>query len=99
MITNLQPQEQSPLQAGVTVSTRNFKKAVDRNKIKRLTREAYRVQKNIVLQKLEAENKCMKVFFVFVGKELPSFAMLHEKLGLILERLTQKADEKNIADT
>ena len=33
------------VQIGVTVSKRNFKKAVDRNRIKRLFREAYRLQK------------------------------------------------------
>lgn len=88
-----------PLQAGVTVSTRNFKKAVDRNRIKRLTREAYRLQKNNLQLKLTQEGETMRVFFVFVGKEIPLFTKMHEKLHLILERLIQIADEKNTANT
>src|ERR1043166_5363776 len=36
----------SNLQFGAAVSAKNFKRAVDRNRIKRLTREAYRLQKN-----------------------------------------------------
>lgn len=87
------------LQAGVTASKRNFKKAVDRNKIKRITREAYRLQKEALLQKLTDKQKSMSIFFVYVSKEISSFAQMHEKLRLILERLIQKADEKNTADT
>ena len=34
------------LKAGFTVSTKHFKKAVDRNRIRRLMKEAYRLQKN-----------------------------------------------------
>lgn len=37
-----------PVQVGVSVPKRNFKRAVDRNRIKRLMRECYRLQKDIV---------------------------------------------------
>ncbi|MFT3949951.1 MAG: ribonuclease P protein component [Agriterribacter sp.] len=87
------------LQAGVTVSTRNFKKAVDRNRIKRITREAYRLQKDPLLQKLVDTKKNINIFFVYVSKEISSFEQMHEKLRVILERLIQKADEKNTANT
>ena len=87
------------LQMGVAVSTRNFKKAVDRNRIKRLIREAYRLQKNTLQQKLVSKQKGMQLFFVYVGKEMPVFTPLHEKLRLILDRLIQKADEENTPNT
>ncbi len=87
------------LQVGIAVSARNFKKAVERNRIKRLIREVYRLQKHTLQQKLEDKQKCLQVFFVYVGKEIPVFAQLHEKLRLILERLIQKVDEKNTPNT
>lgn len=41
--------EQTGIRAGVGVSTRVFKKAVDRNRIKRQLRESYRLQKQILV--------------------------------------------------
>ena len=42
------PGQATALQAGFSVSSRNFRKAVDRNRIKRLLRESYRKQKSIL---------------------------------------------------
>ncbi len=51
------------LQFGAGASAKNFKKAVDRNRIKRLAREAYRLQKKIAGRSIE--NKYKKSFLVF----------------------------------
>ncbi|MBX2925611.1 MAG: ribonuclease P protein component [Chitinophagaceae bacterium] len=83
------------LKCGFTVSSRFFKKATDRNRIKRITREAYRVQKNILEDKLLLRQKALNMFILYTGKELPDFAMAKEKLGLILNKLMQQPDEKN----
>src|SRR6185312_508041 len=75
------------LQAGFTVNSRNFKKAVDRNRIKRLMRETYRLQKNKLLNQLTKNHKNLGVFFVYTGKELPEFHELFEKMQRVLEKL------------
>ena len=80
-------QREVTLQAGVGVSSRNFKKAVDRNRVKRIMREAYRLQKNQLLEYLENNDKKLSVFFLYVGKELPAYDIIYEKMGSAITRL------------
>jgi ribonuclease P protein component len=81
------------LQFGIGVSNRNFKRAVDRNRIKRLTREAWRLQKNELKEFLKVSNKQLNVFFIYTGKELPDFATVKDKLALALKKLSGKVNE------
>jgi len=78
------------LQAGFGASSRNFKKAVDRNRIKRLGREAYRLQKGPLLQRLTEKGLSLAVFFIYTGKELPEYATATEKIGVILQKLIKE---------
>lgn len=87
------------LQFGVGVSTKNFKKAVDRNRVKRLMREAYRLQKNELKNKLTMNKMHLNVFFIFTGKELPLYELVYEKLTIALQKLLTIADESTEADT
>jgi ribonuclease P protein component len=81
-----------PLQAGFTVSSRNFKKAVDRNRIKRLMRECYRLQKNELKNSLEKNNKMLAVFFIYRGNEMPAYSDIFDKMGDALRRLEKIAE-------
>ena len=81
------------VQFGVGVSAKNFKKAVDRNRIKRLTREAWRLQKNELSEKIKATQKQLNVFFIYTGKELPDFTTVKDKVAVALKKLADKIDE------
>lgn len=83
------------LQAGFAVSSRYFKKAVDRNRIKRMMREAYRLQKNELSGFLKEKNLRLSVFILFNGKEMPGYDLVHEKMGKIIKRLPDVIYEKN----
>ena len=90
----LNARETFPLQAGFAASSRVFKKATDRNRVKRLTKEAFRLEKMDLIKRLEGHQLGMQVFFVFTGKELPEFQQVKKKMYLILQRLTHVVDEK-----
>jgi len=87
------------LQFGVGVSAKNFKKAVDRNRIKRLTREAWRLQKNELNEKVKATQKQLNVFFIYTGKELPDFTTVKDKVAVALKKLADKIDENISANS
>ena len=85
--------DESRLKFGTGVSAKNFKKAVDRNRIKRLTREAWRLQKNEIREKTSETQKQLNVFFIYTGKELPDFKTVKEKVAIALKKLADKIDE------
>jgi ribonuclease P protein component len=89
----------SKLQCGAGAGTRSFKKAVDRNRIKRLTREAYRLQKNELAKKMNEHTQSLVLFFIYTGKELPEYSFVKEKMAIILQKLLIIADENRASDT
>ena len=80
--------QESNLQFGVGVSKKYFKKAVDRNRIKRLIREAYRLQKGELLKAVSSKKpSCLRLFFIYTAKELPDFELVKQKVSEALVRL------------
>ncbi|MCX6315252.1 MAG: ribonuclease P protein component [Sphingobacteriales bacterium] len=93
-------QSPSPvLQAGFSVSSKYFKKAVDRNRIKRQMRDAYRLQKNTLMEKLQLEQKQLSVFFIYTGRVLPEYSTLFDKTGTALKNLIKNFHENTAANT
>lgn len=75
------------LQFGTGASSKNFKKAIDRNRIKRLSREAWRLQKAPLQEILKEQNQQMNVFLIYTARELPGYNEVYEKVGKIIAKL------------
>jgi ribonuclease P protein component len=78
------------VQAAFGVSSRSFPKATDRNRIKRMTREAYRQQKHLLYERLEQQHLQLVVFFIYTDKKIQPYSHLHHKILVILDRLIQE---------
>ena len=76
---------------GVSVSKKNFKKAVDRNKIKRLLREVYRLSKGSYFNNITTQYAFM---ILYIGSDKPNFQGLEIKMKLLFEQFLNKVSEK-----
>jgi len=86
------------LQAGFTVSTKYFKKAVDRNRIRRLMKEGYRLQKYPLQTTLDNANRQLVIFIIYVGKEIPEYGLVVEKMAFVINRLQKIVNENASAN-
>lgn len=79
--------EKPAVKMGVGVSKKNFKLAVNRNRIKRLLREVYRINKLPLIDFANEKKKNISVFFLYVNKELCEYSVLNEKMKKIIEKI------------
>lgn len=70
------------------VPKKNFKSAVDRNKIKRLLREAYRLNKEIIFNNIEGNYAFL---ILYLGKELPAYGEIENSLQAVFNKLVNKS--------
>jgi ribonuclease P protein component len=88
-----------PAQVVINVAKKRFKRAVDRNLIKRRTREAYRLQKEQELYTLlPAADQLLLLSIQFIGKKVYDFSFMEKKLSAAFVRLSSALEAEKPKD-
>jgi ribonuclease P protein component len=96
VVYQFQEGEGEALQVGFSAPTRNFKRAVARNRVKRLMKEAYRLNCLPLESCVKNMNIRLALFLIYTAKELPEQAFTTEKISVLLEKLIKKVNEGSV---
>ena len=79
-----------PVSVLVSVPKKRIKSAVQRNKIKRLIRETYRLNKHLITKEIDFR---LDVAFVYVKDELTDYATVEKGMLKALKLLSEQAQQ------
>lgn len=77
----------------ISVSKKRFKRAVKRNYLKRRIKEAYRLNKHLLILPPGATN--ISIAFLYLSSDLKSFETINKKMVELIEQLNQRLCSEN----
>jgi len=76
----------------VSVPKKKFKRAVKRNRMKRLIREAYRLNKNALIRHCQEKESGLLIAFLFIGNEMCQWKEMEAAMQKSLDTLKEKIE-------
>lgn len=91
-------EESPPAQIAISVSKRRFKRAVRRNRIKRLVREAYRINKHILFPSIP-ENRGIHILFIYLDETLVDYVKMEKAISGAFKKIHKRVETSAGLDT
>lgn len=86
-----------PAQMTVAVPKKQIKRAVDRNLIKRRTREAYRLKKLNIYKVIGGRGSHYELFFLYQSSEVKDYKTISNSLNFLLSKLSEIIKKSEIS--
>jgi ribonuclease P protein component len=84
--------EKYPAKILIGVSRKNFRKATERNRLKRLIREAYRKNKYLLYQHLTDRHSSCNFSVIYIGRSEEDNSVIEKKIIILLQRLISELE-------
>jgi len=85
---NAEQSPHSPILFGVTVSKKKFKRAVDRNLIKRRLRESFRINKTELYEQMIKKDKRLAMMAIYIAKEILDYQTIEPAIIKLQRQLS-----------
>lgn len=82
-----------PVKVLFSVPKKRFKRAVKRNRLKRLMRESYRLNKNTLVHVVNEKQVSVEMAFAYLSDEVMEFNIIQEKMQLILNKIATRISD------
>lgn len=86
--------EEFPAQAAFSISKKSFKKATERNLIRRRMREAYRKNKRFLYESLISGNTPIAFIIIYTGQTIPDYYSVERGMTEMLEKLIAEVSKR-----
>ena len=81
--------EQEGVSVLMSVPKKRFHDAVDRNRVKRQLREAYRKHKHALAEQMAARKQGLLIAFIYVSAQIESTAYIEKRMTHLLEKIAE----------